>query len=281
MAEKGKQTMEIAYFPGCTLKNTAKRLETSALGVAKLLGLDLRELPNWTCCGTCFSLAEDNLMKQVAPIRTLSRAASLGYSVITTLCSVCYNTLKQADLFVKSDPKRLKKINTFMEEEANYEGQIAVKHFLTLLDELGEEKIKEAVKHNLNGLKVGCYYGCLLLRPQSIAIDDCEQPQIMERLMKALGAEPVYFPYQVECCGSYHTAVHPEIVARRAYRILENARENGAEIVVTSCPLCYFNLKDRQKNIKEIYSGFKPMKVSYFTEIMADAFGLTKILENG
>ncbi|MCD6319443.1 MAG: CoB--CoM heterodisulfide reductase iron-sulfur subunit B family protein [Candidatus Desulfofervidaceae bacterium] len=271
--------MEIAYFPGCTLKTTARALETSALAVAKTLGIAIKELPSWTCCGTCYSLAEDDLIKQVAPIRTLARTANLGYSILTTLCSVCYNTLAQANLFVKAVPTRLEKINAFMEEEANYAGNVEVKHFLTLLQELGAEKVSEAVKRPLSGLKVACYYGCLLLRPQNVAIDDPEQPSILENIMKSIGAEPVFFPYQVECCGSYHTAVKPEIVARRAHLILENAIENGADIVVTSCPLCSFNLKERQKDIKRLYPGFKGLPVFYFTEVMAEAFGITKILK--
>jgi heterodisulfide reductase subunit B len=272
--------VEIAYFPGCTLKTTAKKLEDSALAVAEVLGISLKELPSWTCCGTVYSLAEDDLMKQIAPIRTLARTAGLGYSTLTTLCSVCYNTLAQANLFVKADPARLEKINNFMDEEPDYKGDVEVKHFLTILQELGTERLKSAVKKDLAGLKVACYYGCLLLRPQSVGIDDCEQPHILEDIMQALGAEPVFFPYQVECCGSYHTAVKPEIVARRAYRILENARENQAEVVITSCPLCYFNLKDRQKEIKEIYPGFKELPVYYFTEIIAEALGITKTVEN-
>ncbi len=272
--------MEIAYFPGCTLKTTAKKLEDSALAVADALGISIKELPSWTCCGTVYSLAEDDLMRQVAPIRTLARTEALGYSTLTTLCSVCYNTLAQANLFVKADSIRLEKINNFMDEEPDYKGNVEVKHFFTILQELGTEKLKSAVKKDLSGLKVACYYGCLLLRPQSVGIDDCEQPHILEDIMQALGTKPVFFPYQVECCGSYHTAVKPEIVARRVYRILENARENGANLVVTSCPLCYFNLKDRQKEIKKLYPGFKPMPIFYFTEVMTDAFGLTKTLEN-
>ena len=268
--------MEIAYFPGCTLKTTAKSFETSALAIAGSLGIDIKELPEWTCCGTVYSLAEDDLMKQLGPVRTLARAEGLGYTVLTTLCSMCYNTLVQAKQFVTKDPVRLQKINTFMEEEPDFTGVVEIKHFITLLQETGEEKIKEAVKNDLAGRKIACYYGCLLLRPGEAAIDDCEQPEVLEQLMQWLGADPVFFPYQVECCGSYMTAVKPDIVARRAYRILENARENGAEAVITSCPLCSFNLKERQKDIKAIYPGFKDMPVYYFTEIMSEALGITK-----
>ncbi|WP_457572307.1 CoB--CoM heterodisulfide reductase iron-sulfur subunit B family protein [Desulfovulcanus sp.] len=272
--------MEIAYFPGCTLKTTAKPFETSALAIAESLGLDIKELPEWTCCGTVYSLVEDDLMKQLGPIRTLARAEALGFRTLTTLCSMCYNTLVQAEQFVTKDPVRLQKINTFMEEESDYTGTVEIKHFLTLLMELGQDRIKEAVQNDLGGRRIACYYGCLLLRPQSASIDDCEQPYILEQLMETLGAEPVFFPYQVECCGSYLTAVKPEIVARRAYRILENARENGAEVVITSCPLCSFNLKERQKDIKAIYPGFKDIPVYYFTEIMSEALGITKTVEN-
>ncbi|KPJ68544.1 MAG: hypothetical protein AMJ45_02225 [Syntrophobacter sp. DG_60] len=272
----GERTeMELAYFPGCTLKTTAKNLEISALAIAESLGLNIKEFPEWNCCGTVYSLASDDLIKQLASIRNLTRAQSLGYKTIVTLCSMCYNTLAQSNLLVKDNGEKLKKINEFMSEEEDYRGEVEIKHFLTVLKEFGLENIKQAVKRPLSKLKVACYYGCLLLRPQKVGIDDCEQPYILEELVSNLGAEPVNFPYQVECCGSYHTAIKPEIVAMRAYRILENARENNADLVITSCPLCYFNLKDRQKDVKRLYTGFKKMPVFYFTEIMADALGIT------
>jgi len=177
-------------------------------------------------------------------------------------------------LLVRKDEKKLEKINQFISEQPDYKGEIEVKHFLTLLKKVGTEKIKEVGKNGLSGLRIACYYGCLLLRPKEVGIDNYEQPTILEELMEALGAKPVYFPYKTECCGSYHTAIKPEIVARRVYHILENARENRAELVVTSCPLCYFNLKDRQKNIKKIYPDFKKIPVRYFTEIMSQALGV-------
>lgn len=267
--------MELAYFPGCTLKTTAKELEKSALAIAEALGLDIRELQNWNCCGTVYSLASDDLIKQLASIRNLTRAQSLGYKTIVALCSMCYNTLAQSNLLVKNNGEKLKKINEFMSEEEGYRGEVEVKHFLSILKEFGLENIKQAVKNPLSKLKVACYYGCLLLRPKVVGIDNCEQPHILEELVSSLGAKPVAFPYQVECCGSYHTAVKPEIVARRTYRILENARENNADLVITSCPLCYFNLKDRQRDVKRLYPGFKKMPVFYFTELMADALGIT------
>lgn len=271
--------MEIAYFPGCTLKTTAKALEDSALAIAKELEIDIKEMPSWTCCGTCYSLAKDDLMKQVAPVRNLARVANLGHSVLTTLCSICYNTLAQANLFVKADSVSLEKLNTFMEEEPDYTGNVEVKHFLTILKEFGVENISKAVKKPLLGLKVACYYGCLLLRPHGVEIDDPEHPSILETIMQSIGAEPVYFPYQVECCGSYHIAIKPEIITKRAYLILENAKENGADIIVTSCPLCFFNLKDRQKDIKVVYPDFKEIPVFYFTEVIAEAFGIIKVLK--
>jgi heterodisulfide reductase subunit B len=249
-------------------------LEVSALNVAKALDIEIKELPNWYCCGTFYSLAKDDLIKQLAPIRNLIKAQVLGYKQVMTLCSVCYNTLAQANLLVKKEKEKLEKINQFMSEEQDYMGEVDVKHFLTILKEVGFEKIKESVKKNLCGLKIACYYGCLLLRPKEVGIDDCEQPTILEELIEALGGKPVYFPYQTECCGSYHTVIKTEVVARRVYRILENARENEAKIVVTSCPLCYFNLKDRQKDIKKIYPDFKEIAVMYFTEIIAQALGV-------
>ncbi len=266
--------MNIGYFPGCTLKATALNFEKSALEVAKILGFQLEELSQWHCCGTVPSLSQDDLLKQISPVRNLIYAQSLGYNKIVTLCSMCYNTLAQSNLFVKENKEKLRKINQFMSEMPDYDGGVEVKHFLSFLKEqITLEKIRESVKTNLSGIKIACYYGCLLLRPKIIGIDDSEQPKILEELMQVLGAEPVYFPYKTECCGAYHTVIKPDIVARRVYRILENAKENKAQIVITSCPLCHFNLTKRQEEIKKIYPDFKGIPVVYFTEVMLQALG--------
>lgn len=267
--------MKISYYPGCTLKTNAKNFEDSALCSLKQLGIEVEELRRWNCCGTVFSLATDDLIHHVAPIRNLIRTKELGSEGVVTLCAMCYNTLKRANERVKGDAESLEKINKFIDSEGmKYTGDIKVFHLLELLrDEIKFENISQQVSKPLKNLKVSSYYGCLLVRPKGIGLDDMENPIVLENLMTALGADPVNFPYKTECCGAYQTVDKPEIVAERTFRILTSARGQGAEVVAVSCPLCAFNLDHRQKETAQIYSDFKKMPILYFTQLMAIALG--------
>jgi len=267
--------MKISYYPGCTLKNNAKNFEDSTLCSLKQLNLEVEELPRWNCCGTVFSLATDDLIHHVAPIRNLIRVKESNTDKVMTLCAMCYNTLKRANERVKSDPESLEKINNFMyREEIEYEGDVEVFHLLELLkDEIKFETIAEKVVKPLKNLKVASYYGCLLVRPKEIGFDDVENPTILENLMSVLGASPVDFPYKTECCAAYQTVDKPEIVAERTFHILSSAQSQGAELIAVSCPLCAFNLDHRQKETVQKYPEFKNIPVIYFTQVMAIALG--------
>jgi len=262
----------LTYFPGCSLKEEAKEFEISALAVMKALGLPLIEFERWNCCGTVFSLTEDDLMHQLATIRNLIRVQENGSEEIVTLCSMCYNTLKRSSLFVNRDKERLEKINAFMDREQAYEGKVEVRHLLEVLrDRIGWDKVEEAMIHSLEGLSVAPYYGCMLLRPREVGIDDPDNPTIMQDLIEALWATPVEFPFQTECCGSYQVVDRRELIVERTHRILSSARRSGADVVITSCPLCQYNLQKTQSELKETIPTFEEMPVIYFTQLMAVA----------
>ena len=267
--------MKISYYPGCTLKNNAKNFEDSALCSLKNLDVDFEELPRWNCCGTVFSLATDDLIHHVAPIRNLIRVKESNSDRVLTLCAMCYNTLKSANERVKSDSESLDKINQFMyREDINYDGDVKILHFLELLrDEIKFETIAKKVVNPLKNLKIASYYGCLLVRPREIGLDDVENPVVLENLTAALGGEPVDFPFKTECCASYQTVDKPEIVADRTYHILTSAQNLGAEVVSVSCPLCAFNLDHRQKETVREYPEFKNIPVLYFTQLLALSLG--------
>jgi heterodisulfide reductase subunit B len=281
--QRDTEPTRVAYFPGCTLKSHAGSFERTALAAALALGVRLVEMPRWVCCGTVYSMATDDLMHQVAPVRNLARASAqakdYGEERVVTLCSMCYGTLKQAASLMEQDPDKRETINGYLErddDEPGYRGSVRVLHLLELLaEEVKPETIERAIVRPLTGLKVAPYYGCLLVRPSSGAMDDSpENPRLMQDLLSALGAEPVANPYATECCGSYHTAVNPEVVARRTYQIIEGARAQGADIIALSCPLCDFNLDRRQEEAQRLYPGFSGMPVIYFTELVALALGL-------
>jgi len=198
--------MKLLYYPGCTLKTSAKNLEKSAFAIMEKLGYEMVEMEDWTCCGVVASLTDDDLMHHLAPLRNLIHAEDEGEETIVTLCDMCCNTLKQTNLRVKEKPEDLETLNLFMDKENDYKGTIKIMHFLEFLrDEVGFKVLKKMVKNPLKGMKIMPYYGCMMLRPREVAIDDAEEPAIMEDLLRDLGAEVVDNPFKIECCGSYHT----------------------------------------------------------------------------
>lgn len=267
--------MDLSYYPGCTLKTKAKGLEDSAIASMAALDVRLVEIERWNCCGTVYSLAEDDLAHHLAPVRNLIRVKEQNGNRVGTLCSFCYHTLKRANLMVRNDAEKRKTLNDFMEEEVDYNGEVEVVHLLEVLrDEIGWENIAAKVKVPLKGLKVAPYYGCTLLRPQEVAIDQVERPTILHRLVEALGAEAVDFPFATECCGSFQIVGNPDAITQRAREILSSATRRGAEALVLTCPLCHFNLGQRQPELIQQYSDFTGVPLFYFTQLLAIALGI-------
>jgi len=262
--------LRIQYFPGCALKDQARAFELSALFAMERLGWRLEELPRWNCCGTVYSLASDDLMRHLGPVRNLVRVQELGEDRLVTLCAMCYNTLARSSRFVQADPERLQRINAFMDEEEDYRGGVEVLHLLQLLrDEVGFEEIEAKVRRPLEGVRVAAYYGCMLLRPREVGIDNPDSPEVMEELFSSLGAEPVEFSQRAECCGAYQAVSRPEITRARVEEIASAARRAGAELIATSCPLCQFNLETQQS----VTQHPSPIPVVYFTQLLALALG--------
>lgn len=254
------------YYPGCTLKTKASDYEKSAMAVMEALGKPLVEMEDWYCCGAVQSLTTDDLIHQIAPIRTMCCAQEQGVRELVTLCDMCYNVLKQANKLVRDHPDDLDTINEFLDEEPDYLGEVEVYHLFEILRDMKKEIVKKVVRP-LEGLKVAPYYGCMLLRPSHVAIDDTEDPKIMEELLALIGVEVMDNPKRTECCGSYHTVNRSDIVERRVEDIISRAAGEGADAVALSCPLCQFNLDYHQRN-----TGYE-IPVFYLTELMALAFG--------
>ena len=267
--------MKLLYYPGCTLKTSAKNLESSAFAIMDALDHEMAEMEDWNCCGVVASLTDDDLMHHLAPLRNLIHVEDQGEDRVITLCDMCYNTLKQTNLRVKEKPDDLETLNSFMDRENDYKGTVKVIHFLEFLrDEVGFDVLKKMVKNPLKGMKIMPYYGCMLLRPREVSIDDAEEPTILSELLTVLGAEVVDNPFKIECCGSYHTIEEKNLVSNRAYRITKFAIDRGSDAIVLSCPLCQFNLDVRGKEAEKIYNSYKQVPVYYYTQLIAVALGL-------
>ncbi len=256
--------MKMSYFPGCTLKNKALDLDAYARKSAEALGVTLEEIEAWQCCGGVFTTSKDEVATKLSSVRALKDAQSKNQALIT-VCSACHNVIKQTNHEIQTDEDFKNKVNQYM-NEGEYSGETQVYHYLEMLrDVVGFDKLKEKVVNPLKGKNIGAYYGCLLLRPNSVMkMDDPENPQIMEDFIRAIGATPVVFANRNECCGGYVSLESPDLAKNKSNAVVENAKAMGAEMIITACPLCKYNLVKNGVDIPVIY----------FTELLAEALGV-------
>ena len=256
--------MKVSYFPGCTLKNKAKDLDVYARKSAEALGVTLEEIENWQCCGGVFSTARDEVATKLSSVRALKEAASKDQPLVT-VCSACHNVIKQTNHAMQTDKEFANKVNNYIADGV-YEGETEVYHYLEMLrDVVGYDELKKKVVNSFKGKKIAAYYGCLLLRPNSVMkMDDPENPSIMEDFISAIGATPVVYAKRNECCGGYIAMESPELAKKSSNAVIENAKAAGAEMIITACPLCRYNLIKNGADIP----------VVYFTELLAEALGV-------
>jgi len=257
--------MKLSYFPGCTLKNKAIDLDIYARRSAEALGITLEEIENWQCCGGVFTTAKDEIATKLSSVRALKAAEEKGQPLVT-MCSACHNVIKQTNNAMANDSTFAERVNNYMAPETPYNGETQVYHYLEVLrDLIGFDAVREKVTSPLTGKKIAAYYGCLLLRPNSVMkMDDPENPTIMEDFIKALGADPVVYAYRNECCGGYISMESPELARKNSHAIIRNAKSAQADVIVTACPLCRYNLVKNGADIPVIY----------FTELLAEALGV-------
>ena len=256
--------MNYSYFPGCTLRTKAKDLDRWARACAEVLGFHLEEPEDWQCCGGVYPLGSDEIASKLPSVRALNDAKEQGQDLIA-VCSACYHVLKRVNDDMANVEDIQTRANNYMQLTEPYKGETTVLHYLEVLrDRIGFDKLKEKVVNPLTGRKIGAYYGCLLLRPSDVmTFDDPEDPTILEDFIRALGAEPVVYPYRNECCGGYISLKEPDLATDMCNRIADSAVGFEAECLVTACPLCKYNLAKSGK-----------LPVVYFTELLAEALGV-------
>lgn len=256
--------MKYSYYPGCTLRNKAKDLDRYARDCAEALGFQLRELEDWQCCGGVYPLGSDEIAAKLSSVRALNDAKEKGQP-LAAVCSACYHVLKRVNDDMANVPDVQARANHYLGLAEPYKGETRVLHYLEILrDEVGFDQLKKKVVKPLTGRKIGAYYGCLLLRPSGVmAFDDPEDPRIIEDFIRALGAEPVVYPYRNECCGGYISLKERNLSGSLCDRITESAAGFSADCLVTACPLCKYNLSRSGK-----------LPIVYFTELLAEALGI-------
>jgi heterodisulfide reductase subunit B len=225
----------------------------------------LEEIENWQCCGGVFTTANDEVATKLSSVRALKYAGEKEQPLVT-VCSACHNVIKQTNYAMQTNSQFADKVNRYMAADGGYNGETQVYHYLEMLRDLvGFDALKEKVVNSLKGKKIAAYYGCLLLRPNSVMrMDDPENPTIMEDFIRALGADAVVYAKRNECCGGYISVESPESAKRNSNAIIENAKAAGAEMIITACPLCKYNLVKNGADIP----------VVYITELLAEALGV-------
>ncbi|MBR2282854.1 MAG: CoB--CoM heterodisulfide reductase iron-sulfur subunit B family protein [Ruminococcus sp.] len=266
-----EQSVTYTYYPGCTLRTKARDLDEYTRSSAAALGIALVEPDEWQCCGGAYTTARDELATKLSAVRTLNAAKERGNALVT-VCYACHNVIKQTNYDISHDEDMAAKINNYMKLAQPYTGETTVYHYLELLrDVVGFDELKKAVKNPFKGKKIAAYYGCLLLRPgKKLAMDDPENPSIMEDFIRAVGGTPVIYSQRNECCGGYITMEDKAQAAKRSGAVMSSAKDMGADMMITACPLCLYNLKKNSGSDLPVY---------YFTELLAEALGLKDVPE--
>ena len=265
--------MKYAYYPGCSLHSTAKEYDVSARLACSDLGIELEELEDWNCCGASAAHNTDHFLSVAMPARDLVKAEEQGLDIAAP-CAACYNRLAIAEHELLNDPETRERVKKLLGIE--YKGKSRAYSLLDIVaNKYGVDALASAIKKPLNGLRAAAYYGCLLVRPPKVVkFDDPENPLSLDRLVEALGAKAVEWPFKTECCGASLSITRTRVVWQLAAQILTAAQKAGAEAIVVACPFCQSNLDMRQVQAQK-WSGRRwNIPVYYFTQLLGVALGL-------
>ncbi|MDW7708863.1 MAG: heterodisulfide reductase-related iron-sulfur binding cluster [Deferrisomatales bacterium] len=261
----------VAYYPGCSLHSTGAAFDRSFRAVAGEVGLDVLEMPGWTCCGTTPAHGADPVKAVAMPLQNLAIAEKMGLDRVVAPCAACYGRFQGALRHYRQGGALADRVDAALGSE--YGDGVKVLNAVDLLGEVPAESWEEKCKAPLRGLKVACYYGCLLTRPAAdTGAPDPEDPQGMERLVRALGGEPLPWSRKTDCCGGSLAISHTGLAKRMTAEILKEAQARGADLIAAACPLCHVNLDERQPEMAADL-GFT-IPVVYVTQILAVALGL-------
>jgi heterodisulfide reductase subunit B len=265
---------QYSYFPGCSVKSTAVAYDQSVRAISASLGIELIELEDWNCCGTTAYSSIDRLESIAIPCRNLALAEKIGLDLVTP-CTACYRTFERVNSHLRLYPFLKPKVDRVLAAAGlEYHGKVKVRHLAeVLLNDVGVEAIASKVVNSLHGLRVAAYYGCLLVRPR-VAFDDPENPHSLDGLLESLGAEVVPFPAKGRCCGGSLVISNVDLALGLIQQILESAHSNGAECIVTVCPLCQLNLDAYQGMVNSKFGTRYKLPVVFLSQLLGTALGM-------
>lgn len=266
--------MKYFYYPGCSLEHSAKEYDISVRALMGLMGSELIEVEDWTCCGASAADTSSRLLSVALPARNLALAESAKIKAdFLVPCSACYLNLRRADDLISHDGGIAGLVNQVLEAEGlSYAGGIRVRHLLDVLaNDIGSEKTSAGVKRNLSGLSVAPYYGCQALRPFTV-FDRPEQPHSMDAFIRATGADVYDWPMGAKCCGAGLMTTKKDLALELVAGILDAAK--GADCIATVCPMCQMNLETSQKKISRMRGKDLGISVVYLPQLIGFGLGL-------
>jgi len=265
---------QYAYYPGCSLESLAKSYHVSSIEAARELGLELKEIEDWNCCGATAYFHVDELLAYTLVARNLALAEKENLDFVAP-CSGCYKNAYFTNDYLQQDPDLAEHINFALEEDnLHISGPINVRHLIEVfVEDVGFEEIKKHVSRPLKDLRVAPYYGCQLLRPKKDS-EDVENPQFFEDLLSAIGSDPVEYGSKTHCCGSSLIITNREAALDMVYKLLLDAANREADVIATICPLCNVNLELYQKQVNREFGTDFSMPVMYFTQLLGLALGV-------
>jgi heterodisulfide reductase subunit B len=265
---------EYAYFPGCSLEKMAISYHLSALETTKKLGIKLKELDDWNCCGATTYFYIDELLAYTLSARNLAIAEKTGLDVVAP-CSACYKNMYFTAAHLKKDADLAEHVNFALEEDnLRYNGTVNVKHLIEVFaQDVSAEEIRNHVIQPLEGVRVAPYYGCQIVRPQKEK-EDVEQPQFFEGILSAIGATPVDYPLKMRCCGGSLILSSRTAALNMVRNLLQCAVDSQATVIATACPMCQVNLECYQQQVNTEFGTNFSFPVMYFTQLVGLAFGI-------
>jgi len=270
--------MELAYYPGCSLHASSELYDVQCKMVFSNLGIELKEINDWNCCGATAASKTDDFLAIALPARNLGIADATGLSEIVIPCSSCYSRTLVSQKRISCDPELKDAINAELGHKV--EGKIKVSNILEVLTpKVASGEIAEKAKKKLEGLKPACYYGCLLTRfPCDVEVsDNVENPQGMEKVCKALGADPIDWSYKTDCCGASASVNDADQSQLLMSRIIKDAVARGANCFVATCPLCQFNVDAYQEEVAQKFGIEKVLPVYFITELIGLSMGFDPV----
>ena len=271
------KTLKYAYYPGCASQAITKEANSTTRKVAKILGIELHDMPKANCCGAGLLTDYDYDLYLALNARIFAQAEEMGMDIVT-ICSTCLMVMSTANRDLKNDPRLLEKTNEILATAGiKYNGTIKIKQLLWVLaEDYGLDNLKKKVVRPLKNLRVAPFYGCHSLRPSdALGFDDPERPWSLEAVITTLGAEVVEYNGKTKCCGFQVDLVAEDTAVEMTGKRLLDAKEEGGSCMVTHCPFCHINLDNYQGMAEKKLNSKIGMPVFHLAQLVGLALGIT------